>query len=275
MERGRIIGDGTTMMSKLVPDWDIRDLILSTWRRRCLPLLPVRQVHGGVSLVARRAVMFPVYQIPQSVKLGAILASEDPDAIEHEVDEVYRCVGCEACRTRCPHEVGTGRHHAGHPQDPGRVRLLPLRAQGRGLPHPELGQPIRRTEGKPNGLAERATGAGVLRRHGVRLRAVLRAGVRPAGEEGGTGHREILQRAGVTFGLLGNRESCCGESIRRVGAEDVFQETAGANVAAFNDAGVDNVLVTIAPLLYDLLPGVRRARAQLRKSCTRPSSSPA
>jgi Fe-S oxidoreductase len=48
---------------------------------------------------------FPVYQIPQSVRLGAMVASEDPAEIEREVAEVYRCVGCEACRANCPHGV--------------------------------------------------------------------------------------------------------------------------------------------------------------------------
>jgi Fe-S oxidoreductase len=55
---------------------------------------------------------------------------------------------------------------------------------------------------------------------------------------------KILRQAGISFGILGQGESCCCESIRRAGAEEVFQDTASANVTAFKDAGVRRVLVT-------------------------------
>ena len=38
---------------------------------------------------------------------------------------------------------------------------------------------------------------------------------------------EILDKAGVDFGILGNRESCCGESIRKTGNEEVFKTRSG------------------------------------------------
>jgi len=55
---------------------------------------------------------------------------------------------------------------------------------------------------------------------------------------------KILSAAGLSFGVVGARESCCGESIRRAGAEEVFQETAAGNINAYGDAGVSRVLVT-------------------------------
>jgi Fe-S oxidoreductase len=54
----------------------------------------------------------------------------------------------------------------------------------------------------------------------------------------------ILQKAGITFGILGDKESCCGEAIRRAGAENVFKETAQTNVNVFSEAGVKQVLVS-------------------------------
>jgi Fe-S oxidoreductase len=53
----------------------------------------------------------------------------------------------------------------------------------------------------------------------------------------------ILEQAGVDFGILGNKESCCGESIRKAGNEEVFKSLAKENIKAFIDNGVKRVLV--------------------------------
>jgi Fe-S oxidoreductase len=53
----------------------------------------------------------------------------------------------------------------------------------------------------------------------------------------------ILQAAGVDFGILGTRESCCGESIRKTGREDLWKQLARDNVKAFIDAGVRRIVV--------------------------------
>jgi Fe-S oxidoreductase len=55
---------------------------------------------------------------------------------------------------------------------------------------------------------------------------------------------DILKRAGVDFGILGSRESCCGESIRKTGNEEVFKALAKENIKAFIDKGVKKVLVS-------------------------------
>ena len=34
---------------------------------------------------------------------------------------------------------------------------------------------------------------------------------------------ELFKKAGVDFGVLGTEESCCGESVRKLGDEDLFQ----------------------------------------------------
>ena len=61
---------------------------------------------------------------------------------------------------------------------------------------------------------------------------------------------EILKRAGVDFGILGPRESCCGESIRKAGGEDVFKALARENIKTFIDHGVKRILVA-SPHCYD------------------------
>jgi len=54
----------------------------------------------------------------------------------------------------------------------------------------------------------------------------------------------ILTKAGVQFGILGSRENCCGESIRKTGSEEVFRNLARENIKAFIDNGVKRILVS-------------------------------
>jgi Fe-S oxidoreductase len=55
---------------------------------------------------------------------------------------------------------------------------------------------------------------------------------------------DILKKAGVKFGILGSKESCCGESIRKTGNEDLFKRLAKDNIKAFIDSGVKKILVS-------------------------------
>jgi Fe-S oxidoreductase len=55
---------------------------------------------------------------------------------------------------------------------------------------------------------------------------------------------KVLDKAGVSFGILGTRESCCGESIRKTGGEDVFRALARENIKTFVDCGVKKILVS-------------------------------
>ncbi len=54
----------------------------------------------------------------------------------------------------------------------------------------------------------------------------------------------ILNKAGVNFGILGNEENCCGESARKGGAEDLFQELVKRNTELFNKRGIKKILVS-------------------------------
>jgi len=54
----------------------------------------------------------------------------------------------------------------------------------------------------------------------------------------------ILNKAGVQFGILGDRESCCGESIRKTGSEKVFKTLARQNIKTFIDHGVKKIIVS-------------------------------
>ncbi|MCP4902479.1 MAG: (Fe-S)-binding protein [bacterium] len=232
------------MAGKIIPDGDIRDAILDAGGEQaykcyqcgtCMAVCPWSQVDS---------VVFPVYRTPQAVKYGSILNSEDPEDIEREVTEVYRCVGCEACSTRCPHAVSLPRI----------MRAIRRILVEFGSFPPELSDSVTRIQSAGNPFGEErerradwASDADVpifdggqdfvyspccVPAYDPRAMKVARATV------------NALRLAGVSFGILGGKESCCSESLRRVGAEDVFQETASSNITAFAQAGATNVLVT-------------------------------
>ncbi|MCU0692120.1 MAG: (Fe-S)-binding protein [Polyangiaceae bacterium] len=99
----------------------------------------------------------------------------------------------------------------------------------------------------------------------------------------------LLHSAGVDFGILGSAESCCGESIRKTGNEDVFKRLARENIKAFIDRGVKKILVSsphcyhtfkheypefmvhfeIVHMTEYLLQLLREGRLKLSKRCDR------
>jgi Fe-S oxidoreductase len=62
---------------------------------------------------------------------------------------------------------------------------------------------------------------------------------------------KVLERAGVNYAVLGERENCTGDSARRAGKEDLYQELAMGNVETLNDAGLN---------MLDRVPGGKARR---------------
>jgi len=54
----------------------------------------------------------------------------------------------------------------------------------------------------------------------------------------------MLHRAGVTFAILGPRESCTGDPARRMGNEYLFQEMAKANIETLNGVGAMKIVAS-------------------------------
>jgi len=61
---------------------------------------------------------------------------------------------------------------------------------------------------------------------------------------------QVYKKAGVAFGVLGDEEPCCGESVLNVGHKDYFEEIVDKNAAFFEEKGVGQ-MVTISPHCYD------------------------
>jgi Fe-S oxidoreductase/nitrate reductase gamma subunit len=63
---------------------------------------------------------------------------------------------------------------------------------------------------------------------------------------------KILQAAGVSFGILGTEEGCCGDSAMRGGNEYLFQSQAQANIEIMNGYGVKKI-IAICPHGYNCI----------------------
>jgi Fe-S oxidoreductase len=197
------------------------------------------------------ATKFPIHRIPQAVKLGTIASSEDKDVIEAEVKEIFECVGCEACVNECPRGVNipdiiraVRRIFVDYGTIPQELKSAISKIQGTGNP---LGEPREKRTKWCEGLEVPVFQPGMdflyfsccLPAYDSRLKNVAQATAK------------ILKNANVSFGILGSKEECCGESIRRVGSEKVFQKVAKANSSNLTDAGVKKVLTT-SPHCYTI-----------------------
>ncbi len=66
------------------------------------------------------------------------------------------------------------------------------------------------------------------------------------GQKAGVALLRLLDHAGVSYGVLGTRESCCGDLVDKIGASDVAADLTRKNTEMFLSAGVSKIL-TISP----------------------------
>ena len=60
----------------------------------------------------------------------------------------------------------------------------------------------------------------------------------------------ILKKLGISFGIIGEEESCCAESIRKIGDEELFTNTATSNINLFKQNNVKKVITTSPHCYY-------------------------
>jgi len=166
---------------------------------------------------------------------------------EIEKEEIWRCTTCGKCPQRCPRDVkqiddmiSLRRMATGYGVFPAAVkpyRTISSGLTGQGNPFNE-DRKTRADWAEGLNVKTFAEGMDVLYfpccycNYDPRLKKVAQATVK------------ILQKAGVDFGILGSKENCCGESIRRTGNEEVFKKLAKENIKTFIDNGVKKILVS-------------------------------
>jgi Fe-S oxidoreductase len=73
----------------------------------------------------------------------------------------------------------------------------------------------------------------------------------------------VLDAAGVSWGILGKDEKCCGDSLRRLGNEYLFEKMAQENVELFRARGVQKVIVLCPHCLTTLKNDYRQYGLEL------------
>ena len=163
---------------------------------------------------------------------------------EIEGEDMWRCTTCGRCPQRCPRGVGTIDVSVSFRRIASEAGISPAPIHTVNVSLAAEGNPLREAREKradwANGLSVKmfTEGMEVLYFPGCypsydsRLKKVAIATA------------NILNRAGVDFGILGSKENCCGESIRRTGDEKLFKRLARENIKTFIDNGVKKILVS-------------------------------
>ncbi len=166
---------------------------------------------------------------------------------EVEKEEIWRCTTCGKCPQRCPRDVkqiddmvAIRRMATGYNVFPASVK--PYRTVSSGLS--AQGNPFNEDRNTRAAWAEGlsvkpfAEGMDILywpccyASYDPRLKKVARATA------------TILNKAGVNYGILGSKENCCGESVRKTGNEQLFKKLAKENIKTFIENGVKKILVS-------------------------------
>ena len=163
---------------------------------------------------------------------------------EIEGEDIWRCTTCGECSQRCPRGVGTIDVSVSFRRIASEAGIFPAPIHTVSVSLGAEGNPLGEEREKRADWAEGLSvkmfteGMEVLYFPGCypsydpRLKKVAAATA------------NLLNRAGVDFGILGSKENCCGESIRKTGDEELFKRLAKENIKTFIDNGVHKILVS-------------------------------
>ncbi len=166
---------------------------------------------------------------------------------EIDGEDLWRCTTCGACPAQCPRgvkqidvSVSLRRVAAAYDVFPASVRSArTARASLISEGNPLQGERKERAQWA-NGLSVKPYAEG--------MEALYFVGCYfsydPRMKKVAVATANILNKAGVEFGILGDKESCCGESIRKTGSEKVFKTLAKENIKTFIDNGVKKIIVS-------------------------------
>ncbi len=164
-----------------------------------------------------------------------------------ETEDIWRCTTCGRCPQQCPRDVKqiesgvalrrVATEYGVFPKGVQAIRTVRGGLVAQGNP---FGEDREKRAAWTEGLAVKPFTEGMeilyfpccYLSYDPRLKKVARATA------------AILNKAGVDFGILGAKQNCCGESIRKTGDEELFKQLARENIKTFIDHGVKKILVS-------------------------------
>ncbi len=191
------------------------------------------------------------WNLVRSFSIRRIMHEAQLGLVDLEAEEMWLCATCKACVQRCPRGVEIVDvmramrrviTEVGVAKAPDSLRIAVKNISGVGNP---LGEPPEKRADWAEGLDVKAYVKGTevlyfpccIPSYDPKVKRVARATAK------------ILKEAGVDFGILGDAEKCCGESVRKAGSESLFQTLAQSNISVFQEAGVSKI-VTTSPHCY-------------------------
>jgi Fe-S oxidoreductase/nitrate reductase gamma subunit len=183
-------------------------------------------------------------------------ASVAQDIVGGALDEnfIWYCRTCTACMEVCPAAID-------HVDTLMEIRRNELLIQGR-VPH-EAARALRQLENTGNPFGPPSTRSEFVEQHQV---PVIAEGGEvdvlfwigccttfdPTKQKIASDLFKLLRRSGISFGVLGEDERCCGDPARLIGDERLFQDIAKRQVAALN-ARKFKVLLVNCPHCFNVL----------------------
>ncbi|NLN60043.1 MAG: (Fe-S)-binding protein [Deltaproteobacteria bacterium] len=259
-------------VSKIVQySWkDLLDFLSCTECGRCQaacpahnthkPLNPKEVVHEGkLNLLANGRILLAsrppdtLVSAPDSAEMAVPLINTRDESIS--VDAIWSCTTCGACMQQCPVFI----EHV--------PKLIGLRrhlvVEKAAFPE-ELIAFFENSEQRfnPWGIAPNEREKWVHDRdikilsHGAQVEYLFYVGCSgsfdPRGRMVTTAVAKILNAARLSWGVLGNEEKCCGDSLRRLGNEYVFDILVRDNIEIFKKYGIKKI-ITYCPHCFSTL----------------------
>jgi Fe-S oxidoreductase len=166
---------------------------------------------------------------------------------EIEGEDIWRCTTCGTCPSQCPRGLGQIDVSVALRRVATEYELFPASVKSARTARASLiseGNPLQGDRAKRADWAKDKS----VKTYSEGMEALYFVGCYlsydPRMKKVATATANILNKAGVDFGILGDKESCCGESIRKTGSEEVFKNLAKENIKTFIDNGVKKIIVS-------------------------------
>ena len=166
---------------------------------------------------------------------------------EIEKEEIWRCTTCGKCPQRCPRDVkqiddmvALRRVATGYGVFPASVK--PYRTIASGLT--AQGNPFNEDRNTRSAWTEGLSVKPFTDDMDLLYFPCCYTAYDPRLKKVAQATAKLLTKAGISYGILGAKESCCGESIRKTGNEALFKKLAKENIKTFIEYGVKKILVS-------------------------------
>lgn len=225
---------------------DIFDADACTSCKRCQDRCPASATDKPLSPMK---VVQQIGQLAESNPAGNLIETVSQDAL-------WACTTCRACQDICPANI----EHVNKIIDMRRNLTLMEGA----FPGDEVRTAVNNTEinGNPFGLAYAARGDWAegldltLMESGAEVDILYFVGCYASfdnrNRQVARSFITICNAAGIKVGILGKEEKCCGEPVRKLGNEYLYQMVAAENIEAIKGYGVKRI-VTTCPHCFNTL----------------------